>query len=306
MCLYMQGYKTLEISQPSELHVKAGKLQINQNEQTFSVPIEDLTTVVCIGSGIRLSTMALSQLAENGVLLMALDSSYHPSYVVTPVESNARQSRAIHKQIGMSDSLLSEIWQLIVKSKIDNQARTLSILGLPGADKVGSYATSVDEAAADHCEAAAAKDYFTYFHPGLNRRTDDPMNSRLNYGYAVLRNAIIREIMLAGLHPALGVHHNSQLNAFNLADDLIEPWRPMADLVAHENVGAQVLLNKSERRELANVLHNACIIDGCETSVQSGINLMVAGYKRCVFEGKSSPFRLPTVKPIELINEIKE
>lgn len=304
----MQGYRTLELSEPSELHVRNGMLEITQNDNTFSVPLEDLTTIVCIGSNIRMSTMAMSQFAENEVMLMALDNSYHPACILSPAESNARQAKVMHRQISISQELKNQIWLEIVKSKIDNQSRALSILGLPGVDSVEAYIDKIEieSESVDICEAASAKDYFYHYHPRLNRRTDDPINSRLNYGYAVVRNSIIREIFLAGLSPTFGIHHNNQLNAYNLADDLIEPWRPMVDLVAYENIGANKLLNKTERKSIAEVLHNSCLINETRMSVQAGIHTMVLSFKRVVMCENETDLSLPTVLPVELFQEIKE
>ncbi len=88
----------------------------------------------------------------------------------------------------------------------------------------------------------ASKHYFSYYHEGFNRRTEDPINSRLKYGYAVVRSAIARKLVATGFHPTFGIHHDSQLNAFNLADDLIEPYRAIVDLAGYNNIGANVKL----------------------------------------------------------------
>ena len=99
----MKGFRTLEISEPSELHVKSGQLEIAQDEKVIHVPVEDLTTITCMGSNIRLSTMGMSVLAESGVTLMALDSKYNPACIITPVESNVRQAKILHRQVNISE-----------------------------------------------------------------------------------------------------------------------------------------------------------------------------------------------------------
>ena len=113
----------------------------------------------------------------------------------------------------------------------------------------------------DNIEGNAAKFYFQQFHPGLVRRNDDPINSVLNYGYAIVRNTIIRDLVCAGFYPAIGIHHEGSFNGFNLADDLIEPWRAIVDVVAQEIVSSQTNLSREQRRTLALVLHNACFIN---------------------------------------------
>ncbi len=99
----------------------------------------------------------------------------------------------------------------------------------------------------DYNEALIAKEYFSYYHEGLNRRGDDPVKSRLNFGYAVVRSAIARAMVAVGCHPAFGIHHNNQLYTFYLADDLIEPFRATADLGAHEIIGPNERLTKKRQ-----------------------------------------------------------
>jgi CRISPR-associated protein Cas1 len=225
--------------------------------------------------------MALSILSRNKVALTTLDDKYLPTAMVLPFEGHARQSQIMYKQIRYCEENKKKLWMQIVCKKINNQARTLSILGLEGAEKVMSYASDITFENVDYNEALAAKDYFSFFHPGLNRRVNDPINSRLNYGYAVVRSAIARSLVSKGFHPTFGIHHDNQLNAFNLADDLIEPWRPMVDLVTYENIGSNVVLSKNERYELAHVLHNACMIGKEKMPIISAIDIMCESLKKC-------------------------
>ena len=89
----------------------------------------------------------------------------------------------------------------------------------------------------NNIEALAASEYFQFYHKGLNRRTDDPINSALNYGYAIIRSYIIKALITTGFHCALGIHHHNDYNSFNLADDLIEPWRAMVDSLKNAIMG---------------------------------------------------------------------
>ena len=158
----------------------------------------------------------------------------------------------------------------------------------------------------DYIEAQAAKEYFSFYHTGLNRRTDDPVNSRLNYGYAVVRSAIARSLAATGFHPTFGIHHDSQLNAFNLADDLIEPYRAIVDCVAYYNMGSNEMLTKTERRALAHVLHNACMVDGIKVNVMTAIDMMSESLKRIILDKSSENLQLPTILPVESMEGITE
>lgn len=270
------------------------------------IPLEDLATIICSGANIRMSTMAQSQITAAGISLMIIDEKYHPACFVMPVQSNVRQSLVMRNQIAMTPEEKAVLWRELIIRKIENQSRALAILGREGAEKVLRYTDEISGGDIDACEANAAREYFYYLHPGLNRRTDDPVNSCLNYGYAVLRNAIIRAVALAGFLPAIGIHHDNYLNPFNLADDLIEPWRAMVDVIAIQDPGTSNILNAKKRRELATVLHNACLLNGAKVPVLMGIETMVNSIRNRIVSNGSSDIQLPILLPIEVIDAIKE
>ena len=292
------AFRIIEISHDAELHIKNGQLEITQGEGISLIPIEDIEQIMTIGPNIRLSTMDLSILSENKVSLTTLDQKYLPTAIVLPFEGNSRQSRLIHKQVEFSKEKYLELWAQIIERKVSNQAIALSILGFDGAETVAAFAGNINKENVDSQESCAAKYYFSCYHNGLNRRTDDPINSRLNYGYAVIRSSIARSAVAAGFHPAFGIHHNNQLNPFNLADDLIEPFRPMVDLVAHENIGSNERLTKSERYSLAGVLYNACIVNGTKINILTAITEMCESLKRIIYDNSDEQLKLPAILPI--------
>lgn len=299
------AFRTLEITKPSEIHVKGGQMTIEQAQGTACVPLEDLHNVICMGANIRMSTMAMSKLAEKEITVMMLDEKYKVSSLLVPVDANSRQTEIMYKQIAFGNTSKNEMWHEIIRMKIRNQARVLSILGLDGAEELMRIAEKQKIEDIDVCEAYAAKVYFQYLHPGLNRRNEEPFNSHLNYGYAILRNTIIRELFSTGLQPALGIHHCNLFNAFNLADDLIEPWRPMVDLIAFYNVDSNVILTKKQRNVLAHVIHNACRMNGDKINILTGIERMVDSVKRIICSDRGQlllPITIP-IESMELLNE---
>lgn len=300
------GFRILEISHAAEIHIKEGQLEVTTSEGVVLIPIEDLCQIMVHGANIRLSTMDLSILSQNKVALMTLDERYLPTAIVLPFEGHARQSKLMHAQVNTTAEKHLNLWFQIIKQKICNQSRTLSIMGLEGSEELSLYVNSLDTINVDYNESIAAKKYFEFYHKGLNRRTDDPINSRLNYGYAVVRSAIARKLVATGFHPTFGIHHDSQLNAFNLADDLIEPYRAMVDLVAHKNIGSNLQLSKQERRAVAHVLYNACIIDGTKVNIMSAIDIMIESLKRIILDDSEELLKLPTVIPIEEMEGITE
>lgn len=300
------GFRTLEINKQAEIHIKEGQLEVTTEDGIAIIPIEDLSNIMIHGANIRLSTMDLSILSLNKVAIITLDDRFLPTAIVLPFEGHSRQSKLMHAQVAFSEENYLLLWKQIINRKIDNQARCLSILGKEGADVISNYLCQITDDTIDLIESSAAKQYFSYYHEGLNRRGDDPVNSRLNYGYAVVRSSIARNLVATGFHPTFGIHHNSQLNAFNLADDLIEPYRAIVDAVACKNIGNNAQLSKNERREIASVLHNACMVNGTKINVLSAIELMCESLKRIVLEDSHEPLTLPTILPIERMEGITE
>lgn len=135
--------------------------------------------------------------------------------------------------------------------------------------------------------------YFPIYHKGLNRRNEDPVNSALNYGYAIVRSFIIKSIITTGFHCALGINHHNEYNNFNLADDLIEPWRAMVDQLAYGIIGDDFNLSMKQRRELTGILHKPCKIDGKVMKISTGIELMVDSFKTAVVENQPELIKLP-------------
>ena len=296
----------MEISQAAEIHIKEGQLEVTSKEGTIYIPVEDLNLIMLHGANIRFSSMDLSILVLNKVAVLALDEKYLPTALVLPFEGHARQSKLMHAQVNTTKEQRNKLWLRIVRQKIINQSRALSTMGLCGAEDIVKYASDLCTENVDICEASAAKEYFAFYHEGLNRRGDDPINSRLNYGYAVVRSAIARSLVAAGFHPAFGIHHDNQLNAFNLADDLIEPYRAMVDLTAHDNIGSNVELSKAERKAIAHVLHNACMIDRTKADIMTAIDIMTNSLKRIILDKANEELKLPVILPIESMERITE
>lgn len=254
------GFRTVEISRACEIHIKEGQLEISSDEGTVLIPVEDLDQIMVHGANIRLSTMDLSILSQNKVSVMTLDEKYLPTAIVLPFEGHARQSKLMHMQVAMHDEIYIDLWTQIIKQKISNQSRALSIMGMDGSEVVGRYVDNVTIDNVDIMEALAAKEYFSYYHEGLTRRRDD----------------------------------------------LIEPYRAIVDVVAHENIGSNVKLSKSERRAMAYVLHNACMMDGMKINVMSAINMMVESLKRIILDKSKEKLQLPLILPIESMEGITE
>ena len=268
---------------------------ISQESGEASVPLRDMYCVVMSSPNIRISSLALAALAEAEVMVIFCNRRRLPAALLVPTESNARQALVMRTQIDMTSRLADALWQKVVIRKITNQAKCLSLLGKNGSEDVLSYAGKVLPGDSENCEGVAAEKYFPRLCKGLKRRTDDPFNSVLSYGYAIIRSLIVREIVATGFLPSVGLHHRNQLNSFNLADDLIEPFRPMVDIIAPSLTRGNIGLSREQKQALIDLPRNACLVDGVKTDILMAIQLEVDSLKRAIEEADPDLLKLPEI-----------
>lgn len=226
-------------------------------------------------------------------MLLRSVKKHEPETLIEPYFPNQRHSALLKMQINLSDDFKNQLWNKMIRQKIDNSSRNLAVLGLEGVKEIEDFVKLVHDGDKENIEAQAAVAYFQFYHKGLNRRNEDPVNSALNYGYAIVRSYIIKALISTGFHPALGINHHNEYNNFNLADDLIESWRAMVDQIAYGIIGAEFNLSMKQRRELTGILHRPCKIDGKIMRISTGIELMVDSFRNAVEQNQAELIKLP-------------
>ena len=173
----------------------------------------------------------LSACAEYGIGLYATGDNHQPSGVFLPFQSHSRATKMLRLQLALDKPTGKRAWSAIVRAKVENQAFCLRTLRAGNAERLESYARRIRSGDTGNMEAQASAYYFPQlFGRSFHRSQDGWTNAALDYGYAVLRGACARSLVAHGLLPTVGIFHSSEQNAFNLADDLIEPFRPVVDL----------------------------------------------------------------------------
>ena len=219
------------ISNPATLKILHNQLCIEQ-ESRLLIPIEDICTLLIENPNVSITAVALEQLAVNGVTVFFCDRTHLPSAQLFAMNQFSRKSRLLEEQFQIGKPLRKQLWKTIIKQKIQNQANCLKLLGRTGADHLQELADNVRSGDCDNAEAVAAAWYFPrLFGKGFTRSSEIVENAALNYGYAILRGNIARNLVMHGLEPCIGIFHSNDLNPYNLADDLIEPYRPLVDLM---------------------------------------------------------------------------
>ncbi len=224
--------QVVEITGPGHwLKKSRGFLQVHKRgEQIGQVPLDDIIAVLISVPGSAVTTDLLDQLAQRNIPLVVCGKNYLPSSWTIPVQGAIRQFRVMLAQTKLSQPRRKRFWQHIVRAKINNQAEVLSRAGESNQD-ILLMVRKVRSGDPDNLEAQAARAYWQrLFGSDFRRDRAAPgLNAALNYGYTVLRACVARGVMGAGLHPSFSVHHRNPQNPLNLVDDLLEPFRPIAD-----------------------------------------------------------------------------
>lgn len=211
---------------------KADVAELIKNEATRTIPVEDIGVVVLDNKQITVTQSLLASLLENNCAVITCDESHLPVGLLLPLEGNTLQSERFRAQIDASLPLKKQLWQQTVQAKIRNQAAILKTQGATNKNML-AWCNEVRSGDADNLEARAAAYYWRNVFPDIpdfiRGRDGAPPNNLLNYGYAVLRAVVARSLVASGLLPTLGIHHHNRYNAYCLADDIMEPYRPYVD-----------------------------------------------------------------------------
>jgi CRISPR-associated protein Cas1 len=270
---------------PARLRIDLGRLAIEVAEQpSVFVPVSEIAAVVVSNAGVTLSQAVLAELAKNGAVFVVMSERFLPIGMLLPLDAHSTQSARMGKQAEAAEPTKKRAWQVIVRAKIKAQWAVLDETGksIGGLDELLSRVRSGDP---ENVEAQAASKYWRALFGDDFRRDRDAFdeNRLLNYGYAVLRAATARAICGAGLHPALGVQHHNQYNPFCLADDLMEPYRPMVDRVVHRiaaREGPQVELGKAIRAEIVSSLLGRLSVKGSQRTLFDALSRSAASLAR--------------------------
>ena len=306
--------RTIEISrEPAHLSVKLDQLIIQPHDQpkesATSIPCEDIGMVLIDHGQCTYSHAALAKLSEFGAVVVVCGRDHLPIGMLLPFAGHSQVVWRINDQLGVNKPLRKQLWKQIVQAKIRAQAANLPRDSSTRGRLLAMARREVRSGDPRNVEAYAAKIYWSaWLAPhgdagcsvgnGVKFRRDpkgtDPINLMLNYGYAVVRAAVARAIVGAGLLPVLGLHHHSRSNQFCLADDLLEPLRPLVDRRVRELyfVHGRRDLNQPTKAGLLELLAKPVTVDGETGPLMVALHRFVASLVKC-FEGSSKQLRIP-------------
>lgn len=296
------SYRVVSVGSPASLRLADHAAVIIKNHQEAGrIPLEDMAALVLDGSEITLSHTLLAACADHGVMVITSDERHLPNAVLLPLAGHTLHTAVLRDQLAATAPNQKRTWQTIVRAKIRAQARLAELMG-HSADHLRRLAVMVRSGDPDNVEATAAARYFeTVFGATFIRDRDQPgLNALLNYGYAVVRAAVARAVVGAGLHPALGIHHHGQYNPLCLADDAMEPLRPAVDRVALQIAFQGELsdsLRPADKRTMLEVLGQFVAWDGHRFPLIVGLERYAASLRRAICEGESLTVPQPLFEP---------
>lgn len=302
--------KTLYFGTPIYLSLRNAQLVLRKPdadklEESFkqdaerTIPIEDIGVVVLDNRRITITTGAMEALLANNCAIITCDSTDLPVGLMLPLCGNTTQSERFRTQIDASLPLKKQLWQQTVRQKILNQATVLSKNTGAIVKNMQVWANEVRSGDPDNFEARAAAYYWRNLFPTLPNfvrgREGDPPNNLLNYGYAILRACVARGLVGSGLLPTLGIHHHNRYNAYCLADDIMEPYRPFVDdLVINimQQYPDYSELTRSIKAALLTIPSLDVTLDGKRSPLMIAVGQTTASLAKC-FNGELRKIAYP-------------
>lgn len=294
---------TVTISTPKYLCVQDRCLVIKERHEDRvldKIPLSDIWVIIIDNPQVSITASLMGQVNDEGIGILFCGSNHMPNGLALPIGAHSRHAEIVEHQLAISKPLRNQLWAKIVRKKIENQAHALELCGGKPADveKILGYARDVQSNDKTHRESAAAGEYFSKLLPYGSRRTG-PMVAPLNFGYAILRTGIAQRAVSHGWLVSRGINHHSAENAFNLVDDLIEPFRAIVDLmVVKENILAP--LSRRNKETLTKVTSVLVDLDGKKMPIQTAIDVYCESLRRAIELKDSDQLLLPTLIGLEM------
>lgn len=293
--------RTIYIGNPSILKWKDNRLVIEDSvtkEVKGSIPVEDIGFLVLDHYQITITQLLLVALQQNNVAVISCDEAHMPLGLMLPISGHVEHSDRLKDQINCSEPLKKQLWKQTIESKIYQQKEVLRYFK-KDFDSMNEWMTDVKSGDSTNREGVAAHYYWsTLFDNFTRERYGDAPNNLLNFGYAILRSMVARALVSSGLHPTIGIFHRNKYNAYCLADDIMEPYRPYVDLMVVEwleNGGESKVMTKEFKAYMLQIATRDVKINGLIRPLMSAISITSSSLVKC-YSGESRVLHYPVLK----------
>lgn len=292
-------WRIVHINEVDKLSLNLNSLRIVKGDQDVKIPLGDIFALVIEDLTVSITTRLMIELSSNNILVLFCNQNHLPECIIQPVNGHFKQYYQMKEQLSWDKDLKVKLWTNILKHKITNQIECMRKMEIEKTriTKMRTLIYDIQPKDPSNIEGQASRIYFNSFFESFNRRDDEILeNAVLNYGYTILNAAIARTIVAKGLIPALGVHHIGERNQFNLASDILEPFRPLVDLYLLQSPPAEGFLTKEYRLGLINLMHARVQIDGKMETVIRAIEIMIQSIIEYFRTGKERLLKLPSIE----------
>lgn len=269
------SWRFLYIKNADKLNTNLDNLIITQDGKESNIPLSDINTILIEDYKTVITSRLMAKIVEFKIQLVVCDNSMLPCAILTPIGKYHREYKMQKKQLSLNDDRKRKIWANIVREKISNQLVVMSEFSdnKERENILLNFIKEVEDGDTTNREGLAAKIYFReLFGDDFSRNDDDTIiNASLNYGYTVIRNCFCRAIVGLGLIPSIGVFHKNEFNSFNLADDLMEVYRPLIDRWTKININEYQFLDKNLKLRLVNILNGTIRYGNEDITVNNSI-----------------------------------
>lgn len=291
------GFRQIYIEETAELSLHNDNIKIEKNDKSFLLPISDIDLIFVENPRVVFTARLVTQLSKNNVTLVLCDEKYIPTSISLPLNGSNNQIEIFNLQIEQLPSKKDKLWEYIIRQKIINHSSTIKLIfkDLRYLEFL-EYSKNIKSGDKTFIEGAEARLYFrNLFGDNFIRHQDDEINLALNYGYSIINSAIIRMLVAAGIDPKIGVHHDNKKNFYNLASDLLEPYRAFVDYYVYKNkefIGEP--LSRHIRLGLVDLLNSEVQINNIKTTLSNSIKIMIYSFIDYLKSGD--------IKDIKLVN----
>jgi len=288
------GWRTVVVSKTSKLDYKMGYLCIRSNDEMIRIHISEMAVLLIESTAVSLTAYLLVELANQNVNVIFCDSRMCPHGIYVSLYGSHDTSDKIRKQIRWTEDAKKTIWKYVVMHKIEGQMSVLELFShQEEKNKLNSYIPEIELGDSTNREGHAAKVYFNALFGKDYTRTnkDEIVNAALNYGYSILLSSVAREIVCNGYITQIGIFHDNMFNGYNLACDLMEPYRPFIDIKVLQMKIEK--LEHEEKMELANVLNSRVVIDSREQFLSNALSIYVKSILDAIDKNEPELIKFP-------------
>lgn len=292
-------FRTVYVSQGQQLNIKNNWLIIKDDSKNSAIPLDDIQALIIDNLQTMISSYTLCMLAKNGINTILCNDKHLPTCNILSLNNHYKSSSVLKNQISLSKNIKDILWQNIIDAKISNQIKVLQLNNVDDfiLSKLKQLKLTLLPGDTTNREAVCSRIFFYQLYgKNFKRFNYDNLNIALNYGYSIIRTAIARSLTVHGYNCALGIHHKNQFNSFNLADDFIEPFRPLVDLYIHKNQKIFLeKLTKKHRLLLINLLNHTVLLKNKQFKLYIAIDKYINSFTAYINSQNIDNFLLPKI-----------